>query len=53
MTQGELAARVGIKEQQIQRHEATDYASTSLTRINEILCKFAASFVFGDKRSSA
>lgn len=37
MTQGELAARLGIKEQQIQRYESTDYASASFTRISEVI----------------
>lgn len=32
----ELAERIGIKEQQIQRYEATDYESASLSRISEI-----------------
>ena len=32
----DLAERVGLKEQQIQRYEATDYASASLTRIREV-----------------
>jgi transcriptional regulator with XRE-family HTH domain len=36
MSQRELATRVGIKEQQIQRYEATDYAAASLTRLREV-----------------
>jgi DNA-binding Xre family transcriptional regulator len=36
LTQRELAARLGMKEQQIQRYEATDYESASLARIAEI-----------------
>ncbi|MCY3660589.1 MAG: helix-turn-helix transcriptional regulator [Caldilineaceae bacterium] len=32
----DLAERLGLKEQQIQRYEATDYATASLTRINEV-----------------
>ncbi len=36
LSQKELAERLGLKEQQIQRYEATDYASASLTRIKEI-----------------
>lgn len=35
LTQKELAERLGIPEQQLQRYEATDYASASLTRIRE------------------
>ncbi len=57
MTQGELAERVGIKEQQIQRYEATDYASASLTRINEIIgvlgVRVRSELRFGEHRSSA
>jgi ribosome-binding protein aMBF1 (putative translation factor) len=36
LTQRELAERLDMKEQQIQRYEATDYASASLARIAEI-----------------
>jgi ribosome-binding protein aMBF1 (putative translation factor) len=36
LTQKELAERLGIKEQQIQRYETTDYASASLARMIEI-----------------
>ncbi|MDO8689838.1 MAG: helix-turn-helix transcriptional regulator [Dehalococcoidia bacterium] len=36
LTQKELAARLGLKEQQIQRYEATRYAGVSLDRIDEI-----------------
>ena len=36
LSQKELAARLGLKEQQIQRYEATDYASASLTRVCEV-----------------
>ena len=36
LTQNELAARVGLKEQQIQRYEATRYAGVSLDRIHEV-----------------
>ena len=48
MSQRDLAERIGLKEQQIQRYEATDYASVSLSRIREIvegLCvEFARSY---------
>jgi transcriptional regulator with XRE-family HTH domain/Zn-dependent peptidase ImmA (M78 family) len=37
LSQKELADRLGLKEQQIQRYEATDYASASFTRILEII----------------
>lgn len=36
LTQKDLAERVGLKEQQIQRYETTDYASASLSRIREV-----------------
>ena len=36
LTQRELAQRIGIKEQQIQRYEATQYASASLDRVRQI-----------------
>ena len=37
LTQKDLAERLGLQEQQIQRYEATDYASASLTRIREVV----------------
>ena len=36
LSQKDLAERAGLKEQQIQRYEATEYASASLTRIKEV-----------------
>ena len=36
LTQKELAERLGVKEQQIQRYEATDYRTASLARLLEI-----------------
>ena len=36
MTQKELAAKIGVQEQQIQRYEETQYASASLARLTEI-----------------
>lgn len=36
MSQRQLAERLGLKEQQIQRYEAEKYASASLRRINEV-----------------
>lgn len=36
LSQRDLAERLGIKEQQIQRYEATEYASASLARIREV-----------------
>src|SRR5713101_7903415 len=35
-TQKDLAEKLGLKEQQIQRYEATDYASASLSRLMEV-----------------
>jgi len=37
MTQKDLADRLGLKEQQIQRYEATNYSSASLSRIVEVV----------------
>ena len=36
LSQRELATRLGLKEQQIQRYEATKYASASLMRVIEV-----------------
>lgn len=36
LTQKELATRIGIKEQQVQRYEATNYASASLARVLKV-----------------
>ncbi len=36
LTQENLAARLGLKPQQIQRYEATDYQTASLARLLEI-----------------
>lgn len=37
MTQKELAERLGLKEQQIQRYEASGYRSASLERLSEVM----------------
>lgn len=37
LTQRQLADRLGLKEQQMQRYEATDYASASLARVSEVI----------------
>jgi len=37
LSQKELAARLGLKEQQVQRYEATDYASASLSTICRVV----------------
>jgi len=36
LTQRELAEKLGLKEQQIQRYEATEYASADLARLSEV-----------------
>ena len=42
LSQKDLAERIGLKEQQIQRYEATDYASASLNRIKEVVSALGA-----------
>ena len=37
LSQKDLAERLRLKEQQIQRYEATDYATASLARIKEVV----------------
>src|SRR5437660_1220294 len=37
LTQKQLAAKLGLKEQQIQRYEATEYSSASLKRVNQVV----------------
>ena len=37
LSQRELAARLGLKEQQIHRYEATEYASASMARVSAII----------------
>jgi ribosome-binding protein aMBF1 (putative translation factor) len=37
LSQKDLAARLGLKEQQIQRYEANEYASASLRRVREVI----------------
>jgi DNA-binding XRE family transcriptional regulator len=37
LTQKQLAERVGLREQQIQRYEENDYASASFSRLKEII----------------
>ena len=36
LSKKELAERLGLKEQQIQRYEATDYCSASLSRLKQV-----------------
>ena len=40
LSQKDLAERIGLKEQQIQRYEATDYATANLARIKEVVNAF-------------
>ncbi len=42
LSQKDLAERIGVKEQQIQRYEATDYATASLARIREVASALGA-----------
>jgi DNA-binding XRE family transcriptional regulator len=37
MTQKDLARKLGLKEQQVQRYEETEYASASLGRVYEVI----------------
>jgi transcriptional regulator with XRE-family HTH domain len=37
LSQHELAARLGLKEQQIQHYESTDYASASIRRVQQVI----------------
>lgn len=37
LTQADLAARIGAHEQQVQRYEATNYASASMRRVGEVI----------------
>ena len=45
LSQKDLAERIGLKEQQIQRYEATDYASANLARIKEVVSAFGVEIV--------
>lgn len=40
LSQKDLAERIGLKEQQIQRYEATDYSTANLSRIKEVVNAF-------------
>ncbi len=37
LSQKELAERLGMKEQQLQRYESTDYQSASMARLREVV----------------
>ena len=41
LSQKDLAERVGLKEQQIQRYETTDYTTANLARIKEVVNAFS------------
>jgi transcriptional regulator with XRE-family HTH domain len=43
LSQKELADRLGLKEQQVQRYEATNYESASLSRLQEIVSALGVS----------
>lgn len=46
LTQKELADRLGIQTQQIQRYESTDYESADITRVREILYALGINLCF-------
>jgi transcriptional regulator with XRE-family HTH domain/Zn-dependent peptidase ImmA (M78 family) len=48
MSQKDLADKLGLKEQQIQRYESTDYATASLSRIREVLAVLLPSLTTPD-----
>ncbi len=37
LTQGDLAERLGLPEQQVQRYEATEYSQASFARLREVM----------------
>lgn len=37
LSQRDLATRLGLKEQQVQRYEATEYASASFSRVSAVI----------------
>ena len=45
LSQKDLAERIGLKEQQIQRYEATDYATANLARIKEVVNAFGVEII--------
>jgi ribosome-binding protein aMBF1 (putative translation factor) len=44
LSQRELAERLGLKEQQIQRYEASEYATASLSRIRQVIRALGVTF---------
>ena len=51
LTQRQLAGMVGLKEQQIQRYEARDYANVDLGRVQEIARALIAEAAAGPMQS--
>ena len=51
LTQRQLAGMVGLKEQQIQRYEARDYANVDLGRVQEIARALIAEAAAGPTQS--
>lgn len=37
LSQKELAERLGLKEQQVQKYEATEYTSASMARVRDVI----------------
>jgi transcriptional regulator with XRE-family HTH domain len=44
LSQRDLADRLGLKEQQIQRYEATEYAGASIGRLQEVMAALGVAF---------
>nr|WP_237447643.1 XRE family transcriptional regulator [Nocardioides flavescens] len=44
LTQRELAERLGLREQQVQRYEASDYAGASVGRLQEVMTALDVTF---------
>ena len=49
MSQKALAERMGLKEQQIQRYESSDYSSASLSRLREVASALAFQVAIPDR----
>ncbi|HLB23861.1 MAG TPA: helix-turn-helix transcriptional regulator [Dehalococcoidia bacterium] len=45
LTQRELAERLGLKEQQVQRYEASDYSSASMSRMLQVADTLQLEFI--------
>jgi transcriptional regulator with XRE-family HTH domain/Zn-dependent peptidase ImmA (M78 family) len=44
LTQRDLAERLGLREQQVQRYEATDYAGANIARLVQVMVALGVSF---------